>query len=310
MDLKPHPIAEMLPPLPEAGYEQLKTDIAENGLRDPISVWIDREEQAWIVDGLNRWKICHELDIVPETERWDFGGDSDVAKFVISRNLHRRHLDESQRGMLAARLEKFYTPAAKERQRQSKGPGEKGTANLQHLNDTGTALAEAAEQVNVSTRMAGTSKALMDMGCEELIALVDAGKIKVSPAELVARTLTPDDQRELVAKGPAAVKKKAAKIRAQKKKQKDAKDALAEAEAKAGATPVEAAPIEDPGIDDEPEPEPRREIVLGGNKPAGKDSIAPVVEPEIGEFTCPHCGAEIAYQSLIDYMSTVTARAS
>lgn len=297
-NLKPHPIAEMLPPLRDDEYAQLKADIAENGLNDPISVWVNKNGH-WVVDGLNRWKICKELGKEAETEPWDFGGDADVAKFVISRNLHRRHLTDSTRAMLAARLAEHFKPAAEERMKNGTDPGKNA--------DKGRALDKSAEAVNAPAGQTRQASALQAQGCAELIALVDDGKIKISPAELVARTLTPEDQKALVAKGPAAVKKKASQIREQKQKQKAAADALKAAEAAAGLSkPVEAAPVEDPGFVDEPESKPRREVTLGGDRTPGRDAIVePKVEPVSGEFFCPHCGCEIEYQLVVDYMASV-----
>jgi hypothetical protein len=67
----------------------------------------------------------------------DYVGD-DPLSFVLSTNLHRRHLDESQRSMVSARL-------AKLRQGDNQHTG--GPANLPDLTQS-----EAAKLLNVSTR--------------------------------------------------------------------------------------------------------------------------------------------------------------
>src|SRR5437899_1432072 len=54
-----------------------------------------------ILDGRNRWRAAKEAGAKVATETYD--GDDPLA-FVISMNLRRRHLDESQRSMVAKRL--------------------------------------------------------------------------------------------------------------------------------------------------------------------------------------------------------------
>jgi hypothetical protein len=46
--------------------------------------------------------LCAEVGIERITKQWDQRGDS--LSFVISKNLHRRHLNESQRAMVAAKI--------------------------------------------------------------------------------------------------------------------------------------------------------------------------------------------------------------
>jgi len=57
-----------------------------------------------ILDGRNRYRACLELDLEPETK--EYNGDDPTA-YVVSLNLHRRHLNESQRALVAARLAKM-----------------------------------------------------------------------------------------------------------------------------------------------------------------------------------------------------------
>lgn len=60
--------------------------------------------EGQILDGRNRWKACEELGIEAKTVEFDNGNP---LAFIISHNLHRRHLNESQRAMIAARLVDF-----------------------------------------------------------------------------------------------------------------------------------------------------------------------------------------------------------
>jgi hypothetical protein len=79
-------------------------------------------------------------------------------EFVLSANLHRRHLTVSQRSALAVEILPRLEKEAKDRQRLSKGRGKKGTAKLQHL--FGESSEQAAKLVGVSTRSVATAKEL------------------------------------------------------------------------------------------------------------------------------------------------------
>ena len=94
--MKPHRLAEYFPLLEGDEFEQLKRDIAENGLLEPLVIY-----DGQILDGVNRYNACLELGVLPDTV--DFNG-SDPLKYVISKNIRRRHLDISQKSMIATEM--------------------------------------------------------------------------------------------------------------------------------------------------------------------------------------------------------------
>jgi hypothetical protein len=94
-----HPVAELFPPLPPAELDALAADIQANGLREPIC----RHRDGRIIDGRNRWAACEKAG-VPCAAKVYQGKDEELLTFVLSMNLHRRHLDESQRAMVAAKV--------------------------------------------------------------------------------------------------------------------------------------------------------------------------------------------------------------
>jgi ParB/Sulfiredoxin domain len=87
---------EIFPPMSDE-YAALVEDIRENGLRDPI-VLLDRQ----VLDGRNRHRACEEIGIEAIARPWD--GRGDPLSYVISKNLRRRHLNESQRAMVADKI--------------------------------------------------------------------------------------------------------------------------------------------------------------------------------------------------------------
>ena len=52
-----------------------------------------------ILDGRNRYMVCRDLDVEPRFTRWD--GRGSAVAFVVSLNIHRRHLTASQRAAIA-----------------------------------------------------------------------------------------------------------------------------------------------------------------------------------------------------------------
>jgi N6-adenosine-specific RNA methylase IME4 len=196
MTLEVHPIANIFPPMGEAEFSALVKDIEQHGLREPIWLY-----QGRVIDGRHRLKACQSLGIEPGTHIYD---GIDPVAFVVSLNLHRRHLSESQRGMVAAKL------ADMPRHR----PSEK-SANLQ------TSQSEAANLLNVSTRTVAAAVKVKDGGAAELVAAVESGKVSVSAAADIADA-PKEQQREIVAKGEREILQAAKEIRANRAEERRA----------------------------------------------------------------------------------------
>lgn len=142
-------------------FRALVADIAAHGLREPITL----TPHGLILDGRNRYAACLAADVEPRTVTHD----GDPLAFVISENVRRRHLNESQRAMFAARLANM-----------SEGRPAKETA--QNCAVESVSQAEAAAQLNVSRRSVQTATALQREAAPEVVAAVDAGALPVSRA--------------------------------------------------------------------------------------------------------------------------------
>ena len=94
--MKAHPYANIFPLLEGEAFDSFVADIRANGLLEPITI-----HEGMILDGRNRWNACKAAGVEPRF--LEFDGDDPLA-FVLSLNVHRRHLDESQRSMVAAQL--------------------------------------------------------------------------------------------------------------------------------------------------------------------------------------------------------------
>ena len=161
-----HPAAAVFPLMAEAELIELAEDIRENGLELPIVL-----HQGTILDGRNRYLACQRIKLKPEMVLYE--GD-DPVRYVVSLNLKRRHLDESQRSMVGARLAAL--PHGGDR-RSNQG------ANLRL--DTPT-QAEASELLGVSERSIQHARSVLENGTPDIIDAVDHRDLAVS---LVANTL-------------------------------------------------------------------------------------------------------------------------
>jgi hypothetical protein len=171
----PHPIADLLPLMSGTEFCELKEDIKSRGLKVPVIMYEGR-----ILDGRNRFKACQEVGVNVKTVEYD--GDDPLAD-VVSMNLKRRHLTESQRGMIAARLANM--PSGKRTDLQP-------TANLQEVS-----RAEAAKLLNVSERTVNTAKKVEQNAISELLEKVNQGFVSVSAAA-IASDFKEDEQKEIV----------------------------------------------------------------------------------------------------------------
>jgi hypothetical protein len=177
-------------PLDDEHTNALADDIRANGLRMPIET-LDGK----IIDGRRRSIACGMAGVKPTFRKIE---TDDPVAYVLSLNLHRRHLSASQCGMIAARAKELYEKAAKERQKLSEGRGKKGMENLPHLNQ-GTARDLAGKAVGVSGKTVDYGAKVLRDGTPALIAAVDADRIAISTAARMAAM--PDDaQDEFAAK--------------------------------------------------------------------------------------------------------------
>lgn len=104
-----HEIASIFPMMDDAAFDDLCADISEQGQLDPI--WL---HEGKILDGRNRYKACNKLGIEPAFREWQGAGSP--INFVLSLNLHRRHLTSSQKAVVALRMLPMMEAEAKERQ--------------------------------------------------------------------------------------------------------------------------------------------------------------------------------------------------
>jgi hypothetical protein len=188
--MKFHAVSEIFPRMPENEFAELREDIRAHGVHEPAWIW-----NGQVIDGRHRALACDEIGLKCPTREW-VGIESDLVPFVLSLNLKRRHLDASQRAMVAA-----------------------GVANLerganQHAQICAPSQSEAAEMLNVSRRSVQAAKKFIEDGVPELKEAVEQGKVSVAAAAEVAE-LPKKKQKRVVAED--RVQEVAAERRAERK---------------------------------------------------------------------------------------------
>ena len=145
-----HQFCTIFPRCTDVELQLLVSDVRENGLRTPIVLY-----EGQILDGRNRYLACQMLNREPDYVHYK--GDDPLA-FVISQNLCRRHLSESQRALVAA--------AIIELRRNDAG----------HSDIT---VADAAKKLNVSERLVYHAEKVMNEGTEQDVLDILSGEKRV-----------------------------------------------------------------------------------------------------------------------------------
>jgi hypothetical protein len=91
-ELQPHPAAETFRTMTEEEFGAFKEDIRKNSQREPI-VLLDGK----ILDGRNRYRACRELGFEPRAISASSVNIGDPLSYVLSANLHRRHLSAEEK---------------------------------------------------------------------------------------------------------------------------------------------------------------------------------------------------------------------
>lgn len=189
MELEIHPLAHCLPRMPDEEFEAFKEDISGLGVLEPITLL-----DGMILDGRHRYRACQELDIECPTRTISNVSPHDL---VRSMNLYRRHLNESQRAMVAAALlEPFEKEAKQAKEATLPGKGQKGfqpnaVENLPPHKPI-KATDKAGKALGVSGRSVRDAKVIRDEGTTEEIQKVSNGKASVSKTAKDVRQRRPE----------------------------------------------------------------------------------------------------------------------
>ncbi len=162
-----HPLADAFPMMEGEEFDNLVRSIREAGLINPIVLF-----EGKILDGRNRYKACTLAGVEPDFVNFEEQDTNHCVDLVSALNVHRRHLSDSQRAMIGARLMQFKKAS-------------------RH---------EASQIMNVSERSISKAAVVIGGAPSNVVDLVQRGKVSVHQAEQVAKGRLP--VTDLLAEAP------------------------------------------------------------------------------------------------------------
>ena len=173
---------ELIPPLLEEEYQQLKQNIlAKRKLLNPIILW-----DGLIVDGHNRFYMCMEHGIEFEVKDIEFESREEAKLWIIKNQLGRRNLTDAARIELATLKAELLRVKAKEQ--QSRAGGDKygnetlSSKSLKVKKAPVNVRQTVAEEAGMSEGSLSMYKQIKEQGSPELIEAVKNGKLKIGTA--------------------------------------------------------------------------------------------------------------------------------
>src|SRR5690606_1395904 len=173
-----HPVADLFPMMSEEEFDNLVASIEVNGIREPV--WLHNDGR--VVDGRNRYMACRELGFDPPTRTFE-GTDDALLKFVLDLNLHRRHLNASQRAMVAAKLANM-----------TRG-GDRVSEQSRNSDFAKVSVTDAASNLNVGRDSVLDARQVQQHGTPDMIADVESGNLAVSKAAAIVKEADKEPER-------------------------------------------------------------------------------------------------------------------
>jgi len=195
--LERHPLSKAFPDMTEEEQSALTKDIYNHDQRQPI-ILLD----GMVLDGWHRYIACLELNIEPITVPLADGVDP--VAFVLSGNIHRRHMDATQRGAAVARCVAWVQSGENQHTRGGAAaapPADGAAAPMTNV--------EMAEAARVSVRTIQQAKAATAVGLGD--ALRDGLMTAEQGAEIAAKIAKLPEPEKIAAVAAALVAPKAVK---------------------------------------------------------------------------------------------------
>lgn len=162
-----HPLCTLFPRMEGAEFDALVADIQANGQREPIVM-----HQGMVLDGGNRFRACIRAGVEPITV--EFAGEN-IVSFVLSANLHRRHLSPGQQAAIVASAQDW----AKAQSRGGDRGNQHGPSQSQSVDFASVEQRAAASGVSRVTQMKADKVARAD---PELAKKVGLGEVSLPDA--------------------------------------------------------------------------------------------------------------------------------
>jgi len=169
-----HEYADLFPMLDDDALAELTADVRSNGLLEAIVLY-----EGKILDGRNRYLACREAGVEPRFTQYD---GNDALQYVVSKNLHRRHLKSSQRAAIALDVLPMLEAQARKRQVELAGTRPNTGDDLTEKVPEGEAREQAAAMLGTNPRYVSDAKKLKDKA-PDLLEEVRKGNLTIGKAK-------------------------------------------------------------------------------------------------------------------------------
>lgn len=201
--LQVHPLAFAIPPMTASEQEQVRADIAEHGVRMPLTLYPDTTDKTTrhtpklkVLDGRHRLQFASALGKSVRVEVFD-GSEQEAREFVWSMNVARRHLATTAQRNLAAAI--TFEQQARAEAKKAQIDGAKEGKKVRGIspepngsNSEGKTWPERAAEMAGGKEAGVTADGIKHMAevakAPETVEAVKAGKVKtVASAHRAAR---------------------------------------------------------------------------------------------------------------------------
>lgn len=246
--LRLHPACQLVPEMLPTEWAEFLADVGRRGILEPLTavempLADGTSKEYLVVDGRHRLRAAEMEEYETVVCRLIDLPSDQAAAYVIGAALHRRHLKDAQRAVIAERFRQELArknveksaanaraarsaaagAAATEKAKSqkdlrsdkatsSKPRAENGNGHNQEVADesserdrSGDARAQAAKLFGVSERQVRSAGVIIENGCAELVKAVEQGRMTLGQGKTLAM-LPLSKQRAILAGGDAAIK--------------------------------------------------------------------------------------------------------
>jgi len=168
LKIKPE-FKNLISSLSDGEYQGLTDSLLAHGCRDAIKTW-----RGFIIDGHNRYEICHKHDIPFEIKKLRFSSKEKATLWIIENQLGRRNLTDVMKIELAMRKADMLHVAAKQN-RSTSGYVQNGSEPI-HVRKT------IAKTAGVSEHTVHCFMKIRKLGSPDLQKQLDSGDLSIGAA--------------------------------------------------------------------------------------------------------------------------------
>ena len=176
---------KIIPKLADGEYRRLEESIQAEGCRERLITW-----EGILVDGHNRYRICHENNIPFETCEKEFSSHEAVVEWIILNQFSRRNLTNYHKVVLASKYRSILEVRAKKSQGQRTDIIQKSEKSSPST-DTNK---ELARMIGLSIDTICKVTKIIKEAPPELKVRLDAGEVSINQAHKEVKKPKPSSE--------------------------------------------------------------------------------------------------------------------